>query len=197
MATEPHQVVLDTAALKALAHPLRVQLLGALRRHGPSTATLLGQRLGVTSGAASYHLRQLAGAGLVAEEAGRGNARDRWWRAEHRMSVLNEEAMDDVAPEAVDTYLHSVAASYSMLLQQTVNERTTMPEPWRSVMDMSDYLLRITPEEARTLGDRLHAVVKEYQYDVPGAPHPQDAERVAVVVQVLPQLEHDPGDETP
>jgi DNA-binding transcriptional ArsR family regulator len=197
MATESHQVVLDTAALKALAHPLRVQLLGALRRHGPSTATLLGQRLGVTSGAASYHLRQLAGAGLVAEEAGRGNARDRWWRAEHRMSILNEDAMDDVAPEAVDTYLHSVAASYSMLLQQTVNERTTMPERWRSVMDMSDYLLRITPEEARTLGDRLHAVVKEYQYDVPGAPHPQDAERVAVVVQVLPQLEHDPGEETP
>ncbi|MFD1827841.1 MULTISPECIES: winged helix-turn-helix domain-containing protein [Mumia] len=197
MATEPHQVVLDTAALKALAHPLRVQLLGALRRHGPSTATLLGQRLGVTSGAASYHLRQLAGAGLVAEDTARGNARDRWWRAEHRMSVLDEEDMDDVSPDDVDTYLHSIAASYSMLLQQTVNERATMPEPWRKAMDLSDYLLRLTPDEARTLDARVHALVREYRYDVPGGRHPEGAERVAVVVQVLPQLERGPEDDTP
>lgn len=192
MASQPDRIVLDTAALKALAHPLRVQLLGALRRHGPSTATLLGQRLGVTSGAASYHLRQLAGAGLVAEDSDRGNARDRWWRAQHRVSVLDEADLDTAEPEAVDAYLHSIAASYSMLLQQTVNERATMPEPWRQVMDLSDYLLRLTPDEARTLDARIHALLREYRFDTPEARGPEGAQRVTVVVQVLPQLDPDP-----
>ena len=33
--------------VKALAHPLRVQVLGLLRTHGPATATTLARRLGL------------------------------------------------------------------------------------------------------------------------------------------------------
>src|SRR5215212_10817955 len=77
-------VVLDVKGLRALAHPVRVQLVGLLRRFGPSTATRLAERLGVNSGTASYHLRQLGAAGFVEEDTGRGNARERWWRSVHR-----------------------------------------------------------------------------------------------------------------
>jgi DNA-binding transcriptional ArsR family regulator len=59
------EVRLDAKGLRAMAHPLRVQIIGLLRRHGPSTATGLARRLGVNSGSASYHLRQLADAGFV------------------------------------------------------------------------------------------------------------------------------------
>ncbi|HWH01466.1 MAG TPA: helix-turn-helix domain-containing protein, partial [Pilimelia sp.] len=75
---------LTGAQLRVLAHPLRSRLLGSLRVHGPQTATALAARLRTNTGAASYHLRQLAGAGLVAEETGRGRGRERWWRAAHR-----------------------------------------------------------------------------------------------------------------
>ena len=63
--------------LKALTHPLRVQVLGLLRTHGPATATTLARRLGLTSGALSYHLRQLQRYGFIAEDTERGNERDR------------------------------------------------------------------------------------------------------------------------
>lgn len=33
-------VVLDAKGLRAMAHPVRVQLVGLLRKHGPSTATV-------------------------------------------------------------------------------------------------------------------------------------------------------------
>ncbi len=65
-----------------LAHPLRARLLAALRLDGPATATPLAARLGTNSGATSYHLRKLAGVGIV-EDDEPTNRRDRVWRAAH------------------------------------------------------------------------------------------------------------------
>ena len=70
----------DPRALRALAHPLRLSLLGMLRTEGPLTATRAGELLGESSASCSFHLRQLAKYGLV-EEAGGGRGRERPWRA--------------------------------------------------------------------------------------------------------------------
>lgn len=73
-----HRVIMG-AALKAFAHPLRVNLFDALSTYGPATASQLAERFGESSGATSYHLRQLARHGVVRELEGRGNGRERWW----------------------------------------------------------------------------------------------------------------------
>jgi len=70
---------LGPAALRALAHPLRIRILDLLPSHGPLTASKLGEIVGESSGSTSYHLRQLAKHGLVREVEGRGTARERWW----------------------------------------------------------------------------------------------------------------------
>ncbi|GLZ79617.1 hypothetical protein Afil01_44240 [Actinorhabdospora filicis] len=46
-------VTLDAAALRVLAHPMRLTFLGHLRQHGPATARQLATRFGLDSGAAS------------------------------------------------------------------------------------------------------------------------------------------------
>ena len=75
----------DARSLRGLAHPLRLQLLGLLRSDGPATATQLAVRTGQSSGATSYHLRQLAAYGFVIEDAERTTGRrERYWRAAHR-----------------------------------------------------------------------------------------------------------------
>ncbi|MCP2371545.1 DNA-binding transcriptional ArsR family regulator [Agromyces terreus] len=71
--------VLPSASLKSLAHPLRVRIYDELSAYGPLTASGLGERLGESSGATSYHLRQLERAGLVREDTARGKGRERWW----------------------------------------------------------------------------------------------------------------------
>src|SRR5689334_9068168 len=76
-------VKLDGNQLRTLAHPMRMRLIGLLRKEGPATATALAQRTGTNSGQTSYHLRQLAEAGLVEDDTERSNGRDRWWRASH------------------------------------------------------------------------------------------------------------------
>ncbi|NKX49622.1 helix-turn-helix transcriptional regulator [Arthrobacter deserti] len=79
IAGDAGHTVLDVAALKALAHPLRIRLLEMLSRYGAQTASSLAGRLGESSGSTSYHLRQLARHQLVREVEGRGTARERWW----------------------------------------------------------------------------------------------------------------------
>ncbi len=70
---------LGPAALRALAHPLRIRILDLLPSRGPLTASKLGEIVGESSGSTSYHLRQLAKHGLVREVEGKGTARERWW----------------------------------------------------------------------------------------------------------------------
>ena len=64
--------------LRALSHPVRLRMLGLLRAEGPATATGLATRLGLNSGATSYHLRQLATHGFVEDDDSRGDGRERW-----------------------------------------------------------------------------------------------------------------------
>ena len=52
-------VLLDAHNLRGLVHPLRAKILTMLRESGPATATMLAERLGESSAATSYHLRQL------------------------------------------------------------------------------------------------------------------------------------------
>ncbi|MBL3668240.1 helix-turn-helix transcriptional regulator [Streptomyces sp. M2CJ-2] len=184
-------VVLDAKGLRALAHPVRVQVVGLLRKYGPSTATRLAERLGVNSGTASYHLRRLGAAGFVEEDTERGNARERWWRSVHRTTWFNTTDLAEREPEATLTYLQSVAALYSLRTQQTLNELQTMPHAWRDTLDMSDWALRLTPEETGALQQELKAVITRYRRDGPesAANAPEGAERVAVITYLLPELD--------
>ncbi|MFE2292320.1 ArsR/SmtB family transcription factor [Streptomyces sp. NPDC059452] len=184
-------VVLDAKGLRALAHPVRVQLVGLLRKYGPSTATRLAERLGVNSGTASYHLRQLGAAGFVEEDTERGNARERWWRSVHRTFWFSDPELAEQEPEAALAYRQSVAAIYSLRTQRTLNELQTMPRAWRNTFDMSDWALRLTPEEATALERELTEVITRYRRDDPeaAASAPEGAERVAVITQILPELD--------
>jgi DNA-binding transcriptional ArsR family regulator len=74
----------DVNAMRALSHPLRLELLDRLRTEGPATASLLAQRIGESSGATSYHLRQLARYGFVEEDVRDAKGRERWWRHRER-----------------------------------------------------------------------------------------------------------------
>ncbi|WP_432022142.1 ArsR/SmtB family transcription factor [Streptomyces parvus] len=183
-------VVLDAKGLRAMAHPVRVRVVGLLRKHGPSTATRLAERLGVNSGTASYHLRRLGAAGFVEEDTERGNARERWWRSVHRTTWFNDPELAEREPEAALAYQQSVASIYALRTRQTLNELQTMPRAWRDRFDLSDWALRLTPEETAALYQELGDVIGRYRRDTPenAATAPAGAERVGVITHILPEL---------
>lgn len=72
--------ITDPKAIRALAHPLRLDLLDLLVALGPTTAAQCGRILEVSQASCSFHLRQLAKYGFV-EDAGPGSdRRERQWR---------------------------------------------------------------------------------------------------------------------
>lgn len=71
----------NVGGLRAFAHPARLRMLSLLRGRALS-ATQLAAELGIAHGSASYHLRQLASAGLVelAEQRVRRGGKERTYR---------------------------------------------------------------------------------------------------------------------
>jgi predicted ArsR family transcriptional regulator len=150
----------DIAGLRALSHPVRLRMLGLLRTEGPATATSLAQRLGLNTGATSYHLRQLAQHGFIEEDTERGTGRDRWWRASHDATRTDMDQAG-ASDEDVEAYLSTVALLYGDRLRAAVAELRFLPEEWRAVGTLSDWEVRLTPARADALVKALTALVEE------------------------------------
>jgi DNA-binding transcriptional ArsR family regulator len=187
------EIVLDARAMRGIAHPLRVRLLGALRMHGPSTATRLGERLGQSSGATSYHLRQLAAYGFVEEEQ-RGGGRERWWRAVHRATRVRMAELDAETAELTSGWLRHVVAFDAEHAIRAVDELPTMPAPWRGATAFTDTVLRLDPREAQQLKDEIMAVLGRYRRDRPDATvdAPAGAAPMMAIFQLFRQADGGP-----
>jgi DNA-binding transcriptional ArsR family regulator len=173
--------------LRALAHPLRARLLGALRVESPQTATGLAAKLGTNSGATSYHLRQLAAAGMVTEAAGHGQGRERWWRAAHRShSWVDSDFADDPDEQAAVDWLSGFYLRHFSERAHTwlARRREWSPE-WRDAAALSDYLLELNPEQLADLNRDLEGVIERHQSREPGP----DAVPVSYYLYGFPRIE--------
>jgi predicted transcriptional regulator len=180
--------VTDVRALRALAHPLRNRLLGQLRVNGPATASQLGRVVGESSGATSYHLRQLAAYGFVEEAEGRGNARERWWRARHRMTsweaadIVTQEGGEEVEDELIRLQLDE----RRRILGAWQSQRGELDPAWTAAASLNDYGMRLRPEEARALAQELHEVLQRWMDAHPGSAPTEGTELVFVLTDVVP-----------
>jgi DNA-binding transcriptional ArsR family regulator len=185
---------LDARSLRALAHPLRVRILGSLRTEGPATASMLGGRLGESSGATSYHLRVLEEHGFVTEDTSRGTARERWWEPSYDMtSWRSEEFLDDPEGRAADQWLIGFHARTAMgWIDEWVTHRTTASPEWFAAGEMSDYAARMTPSQVRALSAAVHEVVLRHidaatAAFAAGEADEADARLVRFLLHALPQ----------
>src|SRR5918992_500209 len=96
---ERRMEVADGAGVAALAPPPPGAPLYQLNALGSRTASQCAQALGETPANCSYHLRQLAKAGLVARDEA-GNGRERPWRSVYTGLSLRPP-VDDADPEGV------------------------------------------------------------------------------------------------
>ncbi|MGC4986597.1 helix-turn-helix domain-containing protein [Streptomyces sp. DT193] len=163
---EPQVHSLDARSLRGLAHPLRMRLLDALRFGGPATASQLAEKLSESSGATSYHLRQLAAHHFIEDAPERGKGRERWWKAVHQGLAFDEALLTDGSPDirgAADLYLHEVATTQTRDLSTWLGNRQTWPDEWNRTWDMSSATLRLTPELTRELVEQMHALIDTYR----------------------------------
>jgi DNA-binding transcriptional ArsR family regulator len=177
----------DPAALRALAHPLRGKLLAALRIDGPATGSMLARRYGESSGATSYHLRQLARYGFIEDDASRAGGRERWWRASHELTAWSTAAFSGGEPgeaEAHRQFARRVGADYSRWLAGWIDELEEWEPEWQDAWELSDIHMRLTPAQLKALSAELLETIMRYRALGPDG---ESAERVAVLLQAFPQ----------
>jgi DNA-binding transcriptional ArsR family regulator len=145
----------DARALRAMAHPLRARLLGELRLRGAATASELGRRLGESSGATSYHLRQLERFGFVAESQDQPSRRERVWQALHASTRLDPSRFTGAGTGDLDDFTAMRLGRLVELVESWPAEREHWSPEWVSASGLSDAVARLSPEATRRLHDGL------------------------------------------
>jgi predicted ArsR family transcriptional regulator len=144
-----------------VAHPIRLQLVGLLRREGPLTATRAGELLGESPASCSFHLRQLAKYGLV-EEAGGGRGRERPWRATALFTCWPGAARDPELAAASDLLSRVVAERYFEQLMRWIDVRAGERPEWQEAEVFGDRMLYLTSDELAELGRELDALLDRF-----------------------------------
>lgn len=155
---------IDARRLRGLAHPMRVQILELLELDGPATATILAERLGVRSGSTSWHLLKLAEHGFVEEVTGRGDRRQRWWRAAGSgWSMDHAEFVGDAElADASETLLSAVVSQQMLRANRFLQQDWT--DAWRRSWILStEFQLQLDPAGLAALKADLEVVIERYR----------------------------------
>jgi len=172
----------DPKAIRALAHPLRLDLLDLLGTIGPVTAAQCGRILGVSQASCSFHMRQLAKYGFV-EDAGPGaDRRERQWRmpdprlrlpggdavTRQLQQVIVERAMHEIldyAARADDDSPDGFGGLIAGLAVVSATEAAEIRTKWKELLE---------PYLARAVGSarRLDPGQRYVRYFMAGTPLP-------------------------
>jgi DNA-binding transcriptional ArsR family regulator len=159
----PRRELNDPRTLRALAHPLRWQILDQLVVHGPATATDLAERLDQSASNLSWHLRQLAKHGFI-EEAEGGTGRQRPWR--FVLQTTGFSPSTDHGSElarAQELFLEMIREQDLQALRAWQDRRHREPAQWRGAafLGSSNYIW-LTADELAAFGEELNAVIERH-----------------------------------
>jgi len=154
------RVITEVDELKAVSHPLRVRMLGALRADGPATATELARRFETDTGTTSYHLRKLARYRFV-EEAEQRDGRERRWRASEPTTSWDDAAMAATAEgrAAVSVMRRHQLEGMSRTIREFEAAQPDLPREWVVAAGLSDIHARLTPASLAILEREVEALI--------------------------------------
>lgn len=175
--------VTNAEDMKALAHPVRMDVLDLLVVNGPLTASDAAVRLQQTPANVSWHLRKLAEHGFV-RQATKGAGRKRPWKIVAESLSWGEDAEDAAVAEAMqdvffERELQRLRAALASRQQET--------EDWRDATSVNQSRLWLTASEAKLLGEEiaeLFASRAERGLD-PGQ-RPKDSRVMALMAWIVP-----------
>src|SRR5882757_51368 len=150
----------DPKAIRALAHPLRLDLLQLLGSGGPATAAQCGRVLGVSQASCSFHLRQLAKYGFV-EDAGPGrDRRERQWRVtQQRLSIRNGTDGGTVVRQQIERLV--VERELQAILDYSQRPDGASPE-WQHKAGIVTMMAVLSPDEVADLKEKWIALITPY-----------------------------------
>ncbi|WP_345436094.1 ArsR/SmtB family transcription factor [Actinoallomurus vinaceus] len=180
----PAQEITDVAALRLLVHPIRRKIEQCLR-DGPVNSATLARALGESTGATSYHLRQLAKHGFVEEVPELSKGRERWWRAvpgDRRFPAYSRQTPE--VREALSEMVQHNFAELFELFSRFAASRDALGE-WADAFLFSRAALRLTLDEAKEFFEEYIALI--YRFSRSAEETPPDARLMHVRLLGIPE----------
>jgi DNA-binding transcriptional ArsR family regulator len=160
------RVLDDPLAIRALAHPLRNDLMRVIGRLGRATTADAARELGISHGLASHHLHQLKKYGFVEQVEGKDN-RERPWRL---VATSYDYGQAHTAPggaDAIDVLerVHAENALNGFLGWQ--QRRQDWPPEWLEYSGIARTTVYLTQDEVAGLANAMEALLRRYTDERP------------------------------
>ena len=188
---KPHSDITDPRVVKALAHPLRVRILGMLEDRTASPSEL-AEELEAPLGNVSYHVRQLAALGLIklVKKTPRRGAIEHHYKAEARPQITDQawagvpeivkKAMIGATLGQISEQVNQAAAEEGFARAEAHVTRTQFvvdAQGWRELAgELADVLGRLEAVERRAAdrlagshGEEQRATLVQLLFDTPEA----------------------------
>ncbi|MBA2697467.1 MAG: helix-turn-helix transcriptional regulator [Nocardioidaceae bacterium] len=175
--------VTAAADMKALAHPVRLDLLELLGVHGPMSATEAAAELQQSPANVSWHLHKLGEHGFV-RQATTGPGRRRPWKVVAESLSWGEDAEDPATTSA----LHDVTLERELqTLRTALAHVSEEPAPWRDATEVYQSRLWLTAAEASDIGAQIRQLFETLAAERRDpTKRPVDARVTALMAWVVP-----------
>ena len=151
----------DPRSLRALAHPLRLELQVIVGRAGRITTAHAARELGISHGLASHHLHQLAKYGFVEQVSGADN-RERPWQLV-ATSTSHEGLEDKPGGAAAVQAFEQVAAERTLeSLLDWQERRESWSAGWRRHSGLGRSAVYLTEDELAGLVSEFDKLLLRY-----------------------------------
>jgi hypothetical protein len=173
-----HPTAGDPRALRALAHPLRWQLIDLIGSETTATATRCAEVLGQSVASCSYHLGILgkyAYIELVPGQAGK----EKPWRLASQQQNLDPSGLDTEGALAAEAAAEAFLDHELARVKQRLRSRGLEPEPWRAASLVLGNTTWMTAEELHDITDKLKQLLLTHmERDADPASRPPGAREV-------------------
>jgi DNA-binding transcriptional ArsR family regulator len=156
----------DPLAIRALAHPLRLDLMKIIARLGQATTADAAREMGISHGLASHHLRQLAKYGFLEQVKGKDH-RERPWRlvaTSYNWSGARATAEGSVAVDVLEQMTAERTIEAFLDWQQ---RRKAWPPAWREHTGIGESSVYLTQAELAGIVDAMDALLVRYTDERP------------------------------
>jgi hypothetical protein len=152
----------DPKALRALAHPLRWQLIDLIGSEMTATATRCSEVLGESVASCSYHLGILGKYGYIELVPGQAG-KEKPWRLASREQNLDPGDLDTEGALAAEAAAAAFLDHEFARMKQRLSRYGLEPEPWRKATRVLGATTWMTAEELRDITDQLQRLLVTHE----------------------------------
>jgi predicted transcriptional regulator len=158
---EPTMRVTDAKRIRALTHPLRLELMDVLAEEGEATATRCAELTGESVASCSFHLRMLAKYGYI--EPAERTGREKPWRLVSRSRDLRPDVDDPASVRAVEAMAQLFVEHEVERIRTALSRMADEPPEWMNAVAVTGSGFWATAEELTELSESLQHLADRFE----------------------------------